>query len=186
MLSPCSKRAAKDLANFAKPNVLVLVRDKESFDLLCSFKVNTKLVPDCAHWLIHNKKFTSKKLTKARSKKADEQTLLFRRKDSESTKKLGSGFDWGSLIGIQERLLIKLSRFLLGRKTELLRKFGKHIYFIYSHRITNKAIDCFCSYSKIDTDRLHGALLSLLLGLEVVMHDNNNKKLTRYSATWLR
>lgn len=41
-------------------------------------------------------------------------------------------------------------------------------------------------YDVVITNRLHAAILGLLMGRDVVMMDNSNRKLSEYYATWFK
>ncbi len=58
-------------------------------------------------------------------------------------------------------------------------------WLMLSDDIVFKSIDYFRSYDLVYTDRLHGFILSTLLGKQVVLNDNSYKKSERYFEAFM-
>ncbi|WP_427977106.1 polysaccharide pyruvyl transferase family protein [Agarivorans sp.] len=163
------------------PNITVFVRDLPSYDLLQQYmsKDKVKLSPDLATMLIGDLPWQQAK---------NKQTLQFRRKDIETTQ--GSvnqdSFDWIDLLSKKDQFiyqsLLKLAR--IENKFKLNLHLDK-LWIKFSDSMIQKAVNHYLNYQSIDTDRLHGMILGLLMGLPVRMRDNSYRKLARYANCWL-
>ena len=51
-------------------------------------------------------------------------------------------------------------------------------------RVIKKAISKFSKYETIDSDRLHGVILSILLDKNTVCRDNSYGKISDYMTSW--
>ena len=167
---------AEQLEVFASENITVHVRDTYSFNLLKDYGVTTVLSPDCAHSLIET-------LHSNRKLQAQEKTLVFRRRDVEARNENTDGFDWDDLLDKPDafvfRAVRKLSHLKVANKISLM------LFKWYSNRIITKAKVHFKKFDLVNTDRLHGFILAILMGLKVNHQDNTYLKITRYRETWL-
>jgi pyruvyl transferase EpsO len=163
------------------PNIKVFVRDLPSYDLLQQYisKDKVQLSPDLATMLIGDLPWQQTQ---------GKQTLHFRRKDIETTEdsRNHGGFDWIDLLDQKDKFiyqgLLKLAR--IENKLKLNLHLDK-LWIKFSDSLIQKAVNHYLSYQLIDTDRLHGMILGLLMGLPVRMRDNSYKKLARYADCWL-
>ncbi len=163
------------------PNITVFVRDLPSYELLLQNLSANKvhLAPDLATMLIGQLPWQQTK---------GEQTLRFRRKDIETIQQSvhHDSFDWIDLLSAKDKFtyqcLLKLAR--LENKFKLNLHLDK-LWIQFSNSLIQRAIDHYLNYQSIDTDRLHGMILGLLMGLPVQMRDNSYKKLARYADCWL-
>jgi pyruvyl transferase EpsO len=110
------------------------------------------------------------------------------RDDKESSKKKISlnkvGFDWPNLLQPYDYWVFKLYHYMI--RLPFLRKKALNIWSTLSDEIIFRSINHFSSHSIIHTDRLHGLILSTLLGKETHLRDNSyGKNLTYYNA-WLK
>lgn len=171
---------AEQLHVFAKPNISVHVRDKESLDLIQKSGVNGILSPDCAQALV-DELYTDNYLPYRQYN--DETPLVFRRKDKEARPGLGEGFDWCDLFDFRTVLISKFVRRI--SKIKVLSDLSAWAFGHYSNHLINKATGFYAQYSMVDTDRLHGFLLAVLMGLDVRHFDNSYLKIKRYREIWL-
>lgn len=179
------------------PDLHIMVRDKESFDLLNQYlECKVYLVPDMAFCMDRSyiDKFRIKNLTN--SKKG----LYMKRKDSElaSNEIQFSEFDvldWPTfnygrikrgLVYRRERYNRILSNKLidLGLGNIVDSRFGLKPY-NQMNRYIKKGVRFMDKYESIYTTRLHGLVLAILLEKEVYIIDNKLHKLTRFYDQWL-
>lgn len=163
------------------PNLYLFTRDFASFDIGKKICRNTFLVPDMSHHLY-------RELREIGKLPPSKNYLSFLRTDKESA--LHSTYpsvDWDSLLLNNKRyssletyikLYKKLYKFSFDKKLRLWEK--------YSYSLVKDLSSNFSQYHTIITDRLHGMLLSLLIGRTVLAIDNNNKKISHYIQTWLK
>ncbi len=169
-------------------NLHICARDKKSLEFLqSSLTCNLYLVPDMAFCIID-------KLLKKYRKKEGNRVLFLKRKDPEFNEydfnayitedsKYIDTCDWPTMEQSQKpkEILDKL----LWRKKRLGR-----IPDIYANRVfrpfqVRKGIEFVSQYQKIYTTRLHVAILSVLLGKEVVFFDNSYGKNSSFFDSWL-
>lgn len=161
---------------FAGANVKVHVRDEESFALLAEHGVNVVKTPDCAHAL------SLSLFKRQRSAVNVNVQLMFRRRDIESITGGSSCFDWDNLITGFDASCFRVVRNLNDTR------FASLVLWIYrnnSRRLVNKAIRHYQEYGSVNTDRLHGFLLAVLMSIPVSNSDNSYKKIERYKECWL-
>lgn len=170
------QKASEQLKHFCAPNIKVHVRDSYSFDLLTLHHVNVLKTPDCAH-------FMQTQLIEQLPKKTNKDHLIFRRRDSEAIADNNSGFDWEDLLSIKDRLFYKFLRAVC--KVKMLHRITSISFRWYSLNLIGKALKHFTKYNSIDTDRLHGFILALIMQKPVIHSDNSYHKIERYKSTWL-
>jgi len=172
--------AASQLALFANKFVTIHVRDNDSYELLKSHNVNVYKTPDCAHALVDDL-YGNNNTPLLTSN--DTKTLVFRRRDSESVKANGDGFDWDDIVSSTDRFAYKAFRKL--SKSARLHSVSLNVFQPYSNRLIEKARDKFDRYDLVDTDRLHGFILAALMGKKIIHKDNSYGKIHKYSDTWV-
>ena len=166
-------------------NLVLCARDKYTYWFLNAFRFSKKvmLVPDMAFYI-------DSIFLKSTSLPASKKGLLFKRIDkecsdlSEVEKVLSVGYatgDWPQYEGgdpqmeileefIREKRLDEADRYALN--TYLPTRVETGIRFISSHDI-------------VISNRLHGALLAILLGKDVYIVDNSYGKNSQFYDTWL-
>ena len=169
----------------AHSNLTILVRDEYSFQFACnSFpKAKTLKCPDMATFLYPMKcKQTTKKY----------ETVHLMRTDIEQSSDLigqtvsGRDWvgDWREALGYYYYLvkLFQLINMALVRVVP--QRLKLRLWEKISRLLVARAVQIFCSSSRISTSRLHGHLLALLLDKEVSVLDNCYGKNLRYVDLW--
>lgn len=177
-LQACAKRLSEN------KNITICARDKTSYDILKqNFSNTVLLVPDMAFCINRNR---LQKCTKP-----NEQDMLMIRNDVElqPSDELASLMDQKSIAvrdwpPMERRdlftwLLVKFSPIVSPR---LLDWYCQQIYMPYLVRCGVRFIN---RYRTIHSTRLHGAILALLLGKDVVLYDNSYGKNSGFYNTWL-
>jgi pyruvyl transferase EpsO len=174
-------------AVFARhPDLHVCVRDHASHDLFRRHFPNpTYLFPDMAHFLWDE-------LAPRRQGTGSRSTLLFMRVDKEGSPFVHEStagqtpIDWRDIMSLTDRVAFALLLRLHQRHDDLLP--GHEIYpfwRLFSERMIRKAIRTLVPHGAVVTNRLHMALLGLLMGRRVEMADNSYGKLSAYYGCWL-
>jgi pyruvyl transferase EpsO len=168
-------------------NLTVCVRDYTSLEFFRRhFQNPVHLMPDMAHllWGILPVKPASP---------TEKRTLLFTRTDKEGRPMdsvpagASAPTDWQNVINPYETLVFRALRKLhfkhcsYGGQRSLHRAWRP-----VRDRLILKGRRLIEGYDVVVTNRLHAAILGLLLSREVVMMDNSNRKLSEYYATWLK
>lgn len=176
-------RTARAIA--AHPNFTLLVRDRPSFDLAqAHFDCETILCPDMAFGLapvpIPN---VSKK----------HETLCLIREDAERHEgmnrsdfdALGDVVDWpiySDPISFPVRMGFRLTAGIAhGPRAMKLRELA---FRRYARWMTERGLRLLASAEHVVTDRLHGHILSTLIGKPHVTLDNSYGKISRFMAAW--
>ena len=168
-------------------NLTVCVRDFTSLEFFRrNFHNPAHLMPDMAHllWGV---------LPAPPPQVEGKRTLLFTRTDKESRPMTGvpaetSGpTDWQNVIAPYETLIFRVLRKLHYKHCSYGGQRSLHPAWRHMRdRLILKGRRLVEGYDVVVTNRLHAAILGLLLGREVVMMDNSNRKLSEYYATWLK
>jgi pyruvyl transferase EpsO len=164
------------------PNLHIYVRDKKSFEIAKSFSKNVMLMPDMAHSL--HPLIDIKEICNY----GDSRKILnLRRRDNENTEINAliskKTFDWDDIISPRELLTLKL--FSLLQRTPIV-KYKLNTYWKKnSSYLFFKSVQFFNNFDEVHTDRLHGFILSLLLGKNIVIHDNIYGKNSTYFDAWI-
>ena len=64
--------------------------------------------------------------------------------------------------------------------------YNKMYYYVYRRQMTKRGVQQISSYKTIYTTRLHGMILSALLGKQVYFYNNSNGKIRNLYDTWLQ
>jgi pyruvyl transferase EpsO len=145
--------------------------------MLDRYNINVVQSPDCAHALLPD--FFNELKPASQSK---DKILKFRRRDIESCDKKTDGFDWEDVIsGLDSFVFQKIKKF---ESIYWTHKISLPLYRWYSKRLISNAIRVFENYDVIDTDRLHGLILGVLMSRFVLDKDNSYGKLSRYKTCW--
>jgi pyruvyl transferase EpsO len=178
-------RAAEKIATHG--NVLLLVRDRHSFDLARNvFKCEVRLCPDMALALG----------PRPRPVKARHDSLLLLRTDKEkanndSSPPLPDGAvvcDWlgePSNFRMWLRRWSACSAMLQAPARAFDRNYQRERFYrtLAAHRVA-RGLRMLASGSRVITDRLHGHILCLLLGISHIALDNSYGKLGNFISTW--
>lgn len=165
------------------PNLHIFVRDKKSLEIALSFTKYAKMMPDMAHSLhplIDIKEISD--LDKIKN------ILNLQRRDQETLKNdsniLKNKFDWEDMISFSDIAVLKT--FSLLQKTPILKYKINNYWEKNASYLFFKAEQYFKFYDEVHTDRLHGFILSFLLGKKVVIYDNAYGKNSTYFDAWIK
>jgi pyruvyl transferase EpsO len=182
------KRLNQAIAVFSRhDNLTVCVRDYASLELFRRhFQNPVHLIPDMAHCLWGE--FPASPVSASGGR-----TLLFSRTDKESRPMddLPAGAsaptDWQHVIAPYEIFAFRALRKLHYKHCAFGGQRSLHpAWRLVRDRLIVKGRRLIEGYDVVITNRLHAAILGLLLNREVVMMDNSNRKLSEYYATWLK
>ncbi|MFH1858293.1 MAG: polysaccharide pyruvyl transferase family protein [Candidatus Omnitrophota bacterium] len=168
------------------PDLILLVRDKRSLEIARNdFKVPTYLCPDMAFLLG----------SLARPSPADSEILWLLRKDEESLSATFMGSSEGRCVDWADGampIFLQITRFLFKQATEHPRKLGglrrtlSWTYNLVAHQRVGIGCRLLSQGKVVITDRLHGHILSLLLGIPHIILDNNYGKVKSFYGTWTK
>lgn len=168
-------------------NLTLYVRDKYSQSLVFSeFGISAEIFPDTAHFLNSD---LAVKATTAGTARDGKKALQFYRRDTESSAMSReaqlneqSSIDWKDLYSIPEAALIRVLPAVLRASSRSPRALHllHRLWHAYVRRKFKRVQSLFLRYEKCETDRLHVAILSTMLGVDVVAYDNHYGKLARY------
>lgn len=164
-------------------DLTLYVRDTRSFDIAQSFTDKAELMPDMAHSLHPLVDTTEVVAPNVQVRRA----LNLKRNDVESNgcdgELVKKEFDWINMLSLSDHLLLKYFKKL--QKLPVLKyKLAKN-WRIQSDALLFSASNYFLQHEIVHTDRLHGLILSVLLGRRVVMSDNSYGKNGAYYRQWL-
>lgn len=182
----CNNKMEKSIEKFnSHPDFHFFVRDERSLGIAKQFSKNTYLMPDMAHSL-HP---VVDKLEVGPSNVRPPSILSLVRNDVESSGHSinyvnKSSFDWEDIITSNDLINVRIYNTLANfsftqeKAIRFWDKCAKDLCF--------RSINYFRGFSVIHTDRLHGLILSSLLGKETYMYDNSYGKNSSYYDLWLR
>lgn len=169
--------------SFTHPDIHFFLRDQPSFDITEREAAGrSTLMPDMAHALwgdFHERS----------ARPPNESTLYFMRRDGEKRSDemaVESGIDWDDMITSAEKVGWRLTRKSLHMGVGTLQPVVIAAWYRLRDRLIAKSADRFCDHNGVDTDRLHGLILSALVSRPVIYRDNSYGKLGRYAHQWLR
>ena len=170
----------RDAAVFSKhKNLTLFVRDEKSEELAKTMCTSVQLCPDTAHMLWEEETFLGTTKRKGYGK------LKFRRRDVESSFRSEGAFDWQDIITKHDETFKKVIRkLILLNKTIWIQKLLSQLWVAHSQHLCKKAAEKFYNYSEIETDRLHGHILSCLLEIDNYVLDNSYGKNSSYIRYW--
>ncbi|WP_442242768.1 polysaccharide pyruvyl transferase family protein, partial [Staphylococcus carnosus] len=166
------------------PNFTFFVRDNESFEIAKSFSNQVVLMPDMAHSLhpLIDKREVVTNLNETI------RILNQRRNDNEAKKRnekiIKMSFDWDDMITYEDRMVKKIHN--IKGKLKFEQNNMSNFWYKHSNIIAKRAIDYFLQHDLVYTDRLHGLILSALLGRNIIVYDNSYGKNSRYYKLWLK
>ncbi len=168
-------------------NTYILARDRYSYDFLKRYGFSDKvlMVPDMAFWI-------ERSMLKTINIRQTEKILLFKRGDGEQTdlreiyksieKEQYEEKDWPLWRGY-DPYLSTLNEYVENNKMDEANKFAKDIYM--PSRIKT-GVEFISSYKMVYSNRLHGAILSILLDKPVTIIDNSYGKNANFYDAWLK
>lgn len=170
----------------AHPDLHICTRDLPSYELVRrNFANPVYLFPDMAHFLWDE-------YASYRRIRGAAPPLFFVRSDKEGRSLAYAGLenvepvDWLDVISWPERRAFSLLYRLHAAHDRILPNHDiQGIWRRFREHLTRKAANMVAAHDKVVTNRLHMALLGLLLGREVAMGDNSYGKLSAYHACWL-
>jgi pyruvyl transferase EpsO len=173
--------------NKAHPNLVLFVRDKWSLEFTGNeIDERVLLVPDMAHQLTPDFQAMS---TKPPSQKST-QTLSLLRRDVEKSLNTesfsaqnGAGADWTDLRGAANMAGMRFLQ-MLGPVSTLLEAVYWPVYLGITERLVRHSAYAMNAYDQVQSSRLHGVIMALLLGKTVFPCDNSYGKIQRYLDTW--
>lgn len=176
-----SLRRARSVLN-AHPNLTLLVRDRRSLEIAATeFRAPSILCPDMAFGLG----------SLNRPVPASHRMLWLLRTDKESTTAASHVVDGIRTDWVDERLtLLRAVSVVLGRAVRLgpLRRLARpplsRIYPLLAHQRLHRGLKILASARVVITDRLHGHILCVLMGLPHVVLDNSYGKLSSFRDAW--
>lgn len=168
-------------------NLYICARDQYSFDFLNRYRFgkNILLVPDMAYCIALNK--YSKFVTPS-----SERVLLVKRVDKEKTdtddvvpNMFRDVLDVKDWVGYETKSidLDVLSDLIHSKKYAEADEFAINTYL---PKRVEDGIKMISPYNRVYSNRLHGAILSVLLGKEVTIIDNSYGKNANYYDTWMK
>jgi pyruvyl transferase EpsO len=173
----------------AHPDLHICLRDQTSYDFFRRHFPNpVYLFPDMAHFLWDGMAPYRQALDERTA-----TTLLFMRVDKEEYPFVyepangQASIDWLDIINPLDRAAFGLLHRLHLRHSDLLPHHEIHPFWrVYREHLIRKAIRTLTPHSMVVTNRLHMALLGLLMGRNVGIADNSYGKLSAYHACWLK
>ena len=180
-----AKNARRDAFEFRKhKHLTIFARDKYSYRFLKFFRFSSdvRIMPDMAfcidtEWL------------KGLSVPATDKNLYFKRIDKELNVleenlmlERCDVCDW-PLYGQSDPKLTHLCSLI---DTKQFAEADENAVNTYLPERVRVGIEFISQYNKIYSNRLHGAILSILLGKDVVILDNSYGKNSQYYNTWLK
>lgn len=179
--SPRAQAQAFELM-FSHPDIHFFVRDRPSLELLESFsRGRSALMPDMAHALWGT--FDARSATTP-----TKATLYMLRRDGERLQDQETrpqSIDWDDVITPIEKLGWRMVRKTLHTGVGSFQPIAMSGWYRLRDRLIDKAADRFSTHERVETDRLHGMILSTLVSRPVIYHDNSYGKLGRYAGEWL-
>ena len=160
-------------------NLIFYVRDNESEIIAKRFTDNVILMPDMAHSL--------HPLVEGSEVNSDNGRILnLQRVDIESSDVFNGlskkAFDWIDLCSASDVFFQKIIN--KSRRLPFFRDARLDYWNLQSRYNVNMAINYVSAFDIVYTDRLHGFILSYLLGKRVFLLDNSYSKIDRYHKAW--
>lgn len=181
-----ARNARNDAKVFRKHKKLTIcARDKYSYRFLRAFGFcnDIRLVPDMAFCINIEE-------LKQYSKPSIGKVLLFKRVDKEKTdthkvNHISMEYDISDwpLYGEEDSTLSYLSGLIKQKKWKEADDYAVNVYMPNRLRV---GVELISQYERVISNRLHGAILSILLGKEVFILDNSYGKNSQYYNTWLK
>lgn len=180
----CEEKLSEDLRIFAAAkNLFICVRDQHSLTTLKNNGIeNVLLVPDIATCLVDsiNPINTPTGGTVLNFLRADVEATGSQQEDGQPS------VDWEDLNPVRcEKNMLWLRKFAGKNGIFGHNRTWWNMFYDTHHALIKNANEHFSQFEVIRTDRLHGMILSQLLGLKCERLDNSYGKLVRYATKWL-
>lgn len=172
-------------------NLYFCARDKVTFSILVEyFGDNTRILPDMAFY-IPDEDLRKYELKVTKTK------LIIERKDCESlTGRIpnddGDIYDWPTFEHSFHRstFLNKVLKRISDAHIPCVSKYSNHFwdyYFMhyFAEKMFMEGVRFISPYKEVETTRLHGCILSVLLGKKITLVDNSYGKNGNFYNTWL-
>ena len=152
----------------------IFTRDERSLELARYFSGNVKMMPDMAHSLhplvdhLEVEDINIDKFKILNLRRLDGENVSLETDVSKRT------FDWENLITNEDKIHLRLST-----KLNKIPLFRSRVLEKWQHRSNSlifRAMNYFYQYNLVYTDRLHGFILSYLLGKNIRLIDNSYGK----------
>jgi len=160
------------------------VRDDNSFKIAGKFTDNVLMMPDMAHSLHPLVDLSEVGPSNVRPPRILNLIRVDKESNSEKATIHKVGFDWINMITAQDRFVQRLYYTML--KVPFLRTKAQDMWYALSDELVFRSVNYFSSHTLVHTDRLHGLILSTLLGKEIFLKDNSYGKNTKYYEAWLK
>jgi pyruvyl transferase EpsO len=165
-------------------NMYICVRDESSMRFVQQCDLPGAVLPDMAHFLWKASALTSNADTPG----ADALVQVRRDEEIVASSQTASRFDWEDLVS--NRLRLADLGYRAWRRINPINSVLPNwkAWETLRARLVQRSVDRFAGAQEIETDRLHGVILSALLSKRVRFSDRSNlyPKLTRYYETWLK
>lgn len=163
-----STQAFEDTKELSRLGGNLMVRDHPSFALAQQLGFEPLLVPDAAFCLG----------PQPRIGKPDRDLLVLKRTDREDTGDVISGVDWGGEVPLTWAYAALVSALREKRISKL------HAFDTLTRMRVMRGFAMLSRGRAVATDRLHGHIMSVLLGIPHFVSDNSTGKLTAFGEAW--
>ena len=176
-----------DVAFFGQHlNVVICVRDKVSYDIMIKhFKNEILLVPDMAFYI-------NTKDLQSYIKPTKKDALFIKRtdkefKDNRYESYLPQEYDVHDWPTMERRYAEEKWHECIKYYLKIMRNTCLNLYYsyIYEPYLIRHGVQLISEYNHIYSTRLHGAILSVLLGKPITIFDNSYGKNSSFVNTWL-
>lgn len=163
-------------------DLTIATRDLKSQAIAREFCDNVTLFPDTAHML------WQKQFNHIQQSNKSNSPLKLNRWDGEgNNESQKDNFDWVLIIKSSDRYF----KSLLNRVSAInnflfIDKIIANLWLQHCKTICNRAAKYFAQYPEIETNRLHGHILSCLLSIPNIVLDNNYGKNSTYMEQWTK
>jgi len=174
---------ANDIRVFKQhKDLTIVVRDKKSESIAKEFCDNVLLFPDTAHMLWNSKVTTTHNDNNSQNK------LILNRWDCEGhNEEQKSNFDWPLIINSSDLYFKAIIRRVSSKsKSRLVDKFIAYLWERHCTKLCQRAAEYFNRYSEVETNRLHGHILSCLITKKHTVIDNSYGKNFTYLEQWTK
>lgn len=175
----------KSAAVFKKhPNFIFCVRDHRSVEVAKQFTDKVLFKPDMAHQLHPLIDMQEVGVSNISPPKILNLIRVDKEKRLNNRSVCKKGFDWVNLSTPEDKFYFQLYHKM--NKLPFLRNKAMEVWALKTEQIVFEATNYFNQHTVVHTDRLHGFILSALLGKEIYLYDNSYGKNTNYFDAWLK
>ncbi|HYG86878.1 MAG TPA: polysaccharide pyruvyl transferase family protein [Azospirillum sp.] len=181
------ERLRHDIEPWARHRKLVfMARDAPSYAQVAPFLGERVVcVPDASHYLTHRPDY----LGPARRAESGKILVMGRRdieRNAAHHRSHGDMFDWIDLCGpVDVGCYALAARLFHGDQIVPLPFDPALVWYRFRDRLIRKAVAFYGDAGAVATDRLHGMLLALMMGMPAYVRDNSYGKLSNYIESWL-